>query len=165
MVRARGTPQHNRRAHAQRDVPASTTVQMRREWVAEQLTRGHRPTVVARMGAEKFGLHWQTIISDISAVRDQWAEESAAERPRAREEMLARIDAATVDATNAGDRAKLLKLRAEVQGLIGPRNVAIAVSSASAEGLSDDEIRERAAAIVRRARERAAGGVGPADGG
>jgi hypothetical protein len=119
-------------------------IQLRREWVSAQLTRGHRPTAVAHMGAERFGVHPQTIMDDLAAIRDQWAAEAEAERPRAREEMLARIDA-------------------EVQGLVGPRNVAIAV--ASAEALSEEEIRERAAATLRRARERAVGGVGSPDGG
>jgi len=144
-------------------VPPAVNIQLRREWVSAQLTRGHRPTAVAHMGAERFGVHPQTIMDDLAAIRDQWAAEAEAERPRAREEMLARIDAATVDATNAADRARLLKLRAEVQGLVGPRNVAIAV--ASAEALSEEEIRERAAATLRRARERAVGGVGSPDGG
>ena len=144
-------------------VPPSASVQQRRAWVAKHLTMGHRPGAVCEMGAAQFGVHHQTIVEDLAAVRDQWAAEAAEERPRAREEMLARIDAATLDATNAADRARLLKLRAEVQGLVGPRNVAIAVSSA--EALTEEEIRDRAAALVRKARERVAGGVGSPDGG
>lgn len=144
-------------------VPPSVTVQQRRAWVAKHLTMGHRPGAVCEMGVEQFGVHHQTIVEDLAAVRDQWAEEAAAERPRAREEMLARIDAATLDATSAADRARLLKLRAEVQGLVGPRNVAIAVSSS--EALTEEEIRARAEATLRRARERAGGAVGPPDGG
>lgn len=144
-------------------VPPSVNVAERRAWVAKHLTMGHRPTAVAQMGAAQFGVDEHTIMRDLAAVRDQWAAEAAEERPRAREEMLARIDAATLGATNAADRARLLKLRAEVQGLVGPRNVAIAVSSA--EALTEEEIRDRAAALVRKARERVVGGVGSPDGG
>ena len=80
--------------------------------------------------------------------------------------LIAKIDAAHIAALDDGkhgDCARLLKLRAEVQGLVGPRNVAIAVRSA--EALTEEEIRDRAAAILRRARERVAGGVGSPDGG
>lgn len=117
------------------------------------------------MGAEHFGVHPRTILEDLAAVRDQWAAEAAEERPKAREEMLARIDAAHLAALTDGkhgDCARLLKLRAEVAGLVGPKSVAIAVSGAG--DLSDDEIRERAAALLERARARAAGDVGSPDG-
>lgn len=160
---AKVVPMTRRGNAASTTVPPSANVAERRTWVAKHLTMGHRPTAVAQMGAVQFGVDEHTIMRDLAAVRDQWAAEAADERPRAREEMLARIDAATLDATNAADRARLLKLRAEVQGLVGPRNVAIAVSSA--EALTEEEIRDRAAAILRRARERVAGGVGSPDGG
>ena len=161
MTRSRGLTRRGNAPEA--TVPPSATIHARRAWVAKHLTMGHRPTALREMGAAQFNVHPDTITEDLAAVRDQWAEEAAAERPRAREEMLARIDAATLDATSAADRARLLKLRAEVQGLVGPRNVAIAVSSS--EALTEEEIRARAEATLRRARERAGGAVGPPDGG
>ena len=130
------------------------------------LCQGHRPTAVAHKIAEEFGVHVRTVDDDLVAVRDQWAAEAAEERPKAREEMLARIDAAHLAAFTDGkhgDCARLLKLRAEVQGLVGPKSIAVAVSGAG--DLSDDEIRQRALALVERARARAAGGVGSPDGG
>lgn len=143
-------------------VPPSATIHARREWVAKHLTMGHRPGALREMGSAQWNVHPDTITEDLAAVRDQWAAEAAEERPRAREEMLARIDAALVDATTAADRARLLKLRAEVQGLLGPKNVAVAVSGAG--DMTDDEIRQRALALVERARARAAGRVGSPDG-
>lgn len=148
------------------NVPPPTHTRLRRDKVALLLCQGHRPGAVVAKISEEFGVSERVVEEDIGRVRDQWAAEAAEERPRAREEMLAKIDAAHIAALDDGkhgDCARLLKLRAEVQGLVGPRNVAIAVSSA--EALTEEEIRDRAAALLRRARERVAGGVGSPDGG
>lgn len=130
------------------------------------LCQGHRPTAVMHTIAEEFGVSERTVTDDLAAVRDQWATEAAEERPRAREEMLALVDAARLEAVKDrkhGDVARLLKLRAEVAGLVGPKSIAVAVSGAG--DLSDDEIRQRALALVERARARAAGVVAPPDDG
>ena len=137
-------------------VPPPTHTRLRRDKVALLLCQGHRPGAVVAKIAEEFGVSERVVEEDIGRVRDQWAAEAAEERPRAREEMLAKIDAAHIAAMDAGKHGDCARL-------VGPRNVAIAVSSA--EALTEEEIRDRAAALVRKARERVAGGVGSPDGG
>lgn len=107
------------RAGSPKPVPPSVPQMSREEHVEQLLVEGLRPSRVVAMVMEQHGVSERQVWDDIKAVRDRWAKESEAERPKRRAELEAQAADLYRRCIEAGDRkaaVQALTLKADLFG-------------------------------------------------
>jgi hypothetical protein len=107
------------RARSSKPIPPAPRTLTRLERVEELLVQGTRTMQLVALVAEEFEVTERQVLDDVAKVRDRWAAESEAGRPRKRAELEAQVEDLYGRCIAANDRksaVQALQLKADLHG-------------------------------------------------
>ncbi len=108
------------RARSSKPIPPPLPALTRVGAVERMLVTGTRPSRVVEVIMELHAVSERQVWDDVKAVRDRWAKESEAERPKVRAELLAQVDDLYRQCREDNDHKiaiASLQLKADLHGL------------------------------------------------